>query len=80
MGKCHRSGPYFLSEDCFSNILGLFGLGWFQAGGSGGWGDSLLRQGRDGRTTHLPCGLDALPDAEEADQPDQEEAESKVPL
>ena len=39
-----------------------------------------MRQGRVRSTTHLPRGLDTLPDAEEADQPDKEKAESKVPL
>lgn len=39
-----------------------------------------MRQGRDRSTTHFARGLDALPDAEETDQPDEEKAESKVPL
>lgn len=55
-----------------------------------GAGDALwqgpisIRQGMDRRTdrntTHFPGGLDALPDAEETDQPDEKKAESKVPL
>ena len=40
----------------------------------------LHEAGGEGSTTHFARGLDALPDAEETDQPDEEEAESKVPL
>ena len=40
----------------------------------------LHEAGREGSRTHFARGLDALPDAEETDQPDEQEAESEVPL
>lgn len=40
----------------------------------------LHEAGGEGSRTHFARGLDALPDAEETDQPDEQEAESEVPL
>lgn len=81
MRQCSTPGLHLLCEDCFiSPHPVLLGEGWWRAGGTLRPGPVSMRQGRDRSTTHFPRGLDALPDAEETDQPDEKKAESKVPL
>lgn len=75
-----------LSEDRLSSPHPFLGQDRFWQRGPWGKKNSLLRgpiairQGKNRRTTHFARGLDALPDAEETDKPDEKKAESEVPL